>query len=278
LPARGACAIFVCMILTCPNCATRYQADAAKFQPAGRNVRCAKCGHVWHQDPPSSEPEAIRDAVARPEPIPEPAPAPAPAPPAAVAPPPPPEVIPPAPRPAAFAPNPVIAREPAVAPPIAQPKPARERDRSQWPRRIALAAGWLGLIAIVLLIGWSAMRFREQIAVVWPQSASVYAALGMKTNTSGIDIQGAAIRRGSENGQPVLAVTGRLANTSSHELPVPQIRVALIDDEKRELYHWTIQPATMTLRPGQSTSFTGRLTNPPQGFSHFELRFAREGE
>ena len=275
MPARGACAIFICMILTCPNCATRYQADAAKFQPAGRNVRCAKCGHVWHQDPPASEPEAIRDVVAPPEPV----PATAPPPPAVAAPPsPPPEVIPPAPRPAAFAPNPVIAREPAVAPPVAVPKPAREGGPSQWPRRIALAAGWLGLIAIVLLIGWSAMTFREQIAVVWPQSASVYAALGMKTNTSGIDIRGAEIKRRDENGQPVLAVSGQLANTSSRELPVPQIRVALIDDERRELYHWMIVPGTMTLRPGQTTTFTGRLTNPPQGFSHFELRFARDGE
>ena len=37
------------MILTCPNCATRYSADEAKFPPAGRQVRCAKCGHAWHQ-------------------------------------------------------------------------------------------------------------------------------------------------------------------------------------------------------------------------------------
>src|ERR1700748_2878602 len=40
------------MILTCPNCSTRYQADEAKFPPSGRQVRCAKCGHVWHQPGP----------------------------------------------------------------------------------------------------------------------------------------------------------------------------------------------------------------------------------
>ena len=267
------------MILTCPNCATRYQADAAKFQPAGRNVRCAKCSHVWHQDAPSDEavvvPEAASGSAAQPEPAASSA-APEPAPAAPI--PPPPEALAPAPRVQAFAPSPIIAREPVVAPSVAVARPPRERGPSLWPRRIALAFGWLGLVAIVLLIGWSAMAFREQIAVVWPQSASVYAALGMKTNTSGIDIRDAQIKRGNENGQPVLALSGELANTSSHELPVPQIRVALIDDEKRELYHWMIVPGTMTLHPGQTTSFSGRLTNPPQGFSHFELRFAREGE
>ena len=34
------------MILTCPQCATRYQADASKFPAAGRSVRCAKCGNT----------------------------------------------------------------------------------------------------------------------------------------------------------------------------------------------------------------------------------------
>ena len=43
------------MILTCPNCATRYQADEAKFPPEGRVVRCAKCGQTWHQPGPVPE-------------------------------------------------------------------------------------------------------------------------------------------------------------------------------------------------------------------------------
>src|ERR1700761_7591881 len=43
------------MILTCPACATRYETDAAKFPPQGRQVRCAKCGNNWHQPGPEAE-------------------------------------------------------------------------------------------------------------------------------------------------------------------------------------------------------------------------------
>ena len=63
------------MILTCPSCSTRYQADSARFVSPGRNVRCAKCGHVWFQTAPDvePEPEPVLEPVAA-EPPPEPAP------------------------------------------------------------------------------------------------------------------------------------------------------------------------------------------------------------
>jgi hypothetical protein len=180
-----------------------------------------------------------------------------------------------APKPAALAPNPIIRRETAAAPPPPVVKPPR--GPSPWPRRIAIALGWIGLIALVLAIGWSALHFRQQIATVWPQSASVYAAMGLKTNASGIDIHDVVPTRAEENGQTVLTVKGLITNSSSRELPVPQIRVALLDDDSREIYHWLTVPQVMTLRAGATTGFAARLNSPPKA-RHFEVRFARADE
>jgi predicted Zn finger-like uncharacterized protein len=47
------------MILTCPSCSTRYLADPASLQPAGRMVRCANCGHSWFQKPPDDMPRSV---------------------------------------------------------------------------------------------------------------------------------------------------------------------------------------------------------------------------
>jgi predicted Zn finger-like uncharacterized protein len=233
------------MILTCPSCDTRYQADAAKFPAAGRQVRCAKCGHVWHQPGPAAESEP---AIAVPEPVvtaDEPMPAPADT-----------GIRSFAPRPAA----------------VAEDKPPRA-----WMPALGVVAGWLGLIAVVLLIGWSAVRYRQEIAVVWPQSAGVYSTLGMNVNAHGIDFAQVDYHRESQDGQIVLVVTGSIVNKGSRELPVPQsVRVTLSDASNHELYHWPFTPAAQTLKPGQSVVFRTQLSSPPAGARHLELRFAAD--
>ncbi len=45
------------MIISCPACATRFNIDLSILGDRGRKVRCAGCGHVWHQSPPGAEPE-----------------------------------------------------------------------------------------------------------------------------------------------------------------------------------------------------------------------------
>lgn len=50
------------MIITCPECATRYDLEDDRFQPNGRSVRCTACGESWYV--PAPEPI---DAFSRPD-------------------------------------------------------------------------------------------------------------------------------------------------------------------------------------------------------------------
>lgn len=238
------------MILTCPSCDTRYSVDGSKFPATGRMVRCAKCGHSWHQQgEPPPQPEIAADpviAAEQPQPVETQA-----------------EADP-------FTVNTNTARVPLSYP--------AETPRAPLGPRLAVVAGWAGLIAVVLLIVVAAVRYRQDIAVIWPQSAGVYSSLGLHVNATGIDFRDVDYRRENEDGQVVLAVSGNIVNVAKRELPVPQtVRVTLSDASKRELYHWTFKPNATVLKPCQSVPFTTRLSSPPAAARNLEVRFAKDG-
>jgi predicted Zn finger-like uncharacterized protein len=240
------------MILTCPECTTRYQTDASQFAPDGRKVRCAKCGHVWHQAPPAAEPEpGLEDtASAAPEE---------------------PEAEPveaskrEAPTREAYAPSPRV-----------EPAPTRFSPPSHLLERLGYGAGWAVLGIMVLAVVWSAVHYRQGIANLWPQSSSLYAAIGLPVNTRGLEFRDKSAHYEMQGGQDVLVITGDLVNITSRELSVPAIRVSLTDADKRELYHWNFSAGVSTLHPGQQASFRTRLPSPPPTARGIELRFAAE--
>ena len=44
------------MIVSCPECAARFEVGPTALGPAGRKLRCGKCAHVWMQPAPALPP------------------------------------------------------------------------------------------------------------------------------------------------------------------------------------------------------------------------------
>lgn len=245
------------MILTCPECATRYEVDGAKFPAEGRKVRCKKCGHAWHQpgEQHDAERAEIEEAVFNP----------------------------PAEEPVAEEPAPEPAEEDEPVESASEPEPEPDdAEEAPKPRKAArnafTIAGWVGLVAAVLVIGWSAATFRAQIVGAWPQSASLFSRLGMAVNTRGLDFTDVQHTSQTEDGEPVLVITGKLVNVSAKKLDVPPLRVTLSDENRHPLYDWSFEPSSSPLAPGQSVKFRTRLSNPPPAARHVDIRFADGSE
>ncbi len=276
------------MIITCPSCSTRYPVDAASFAPAGRKVRCAKCGHNWHQAPPTDLPrgdeaeenapearEARHDVAAA-------APA---------------GIMAAGPlfktkvdeKAPAEVPEPVGEEEPeeeivfAEAPPSQLGNGGKLRAfihnaASTRRGRVVGTIGWGLLAAFVVGTLYSGWHFRHEIAATWPKATKLYAAVDKPINLRGFEFRGVGYERQTENGLPVLAVKGEVVNVSGERRALPRLRVGLLDRERRELYHWTFALTEKELAPKAAVAFVTRLSSPPVEARDLELRFVQTGE
>ena len=143
---------------------------------------------------------------------------------------------------------------------------------------VAVVLGWVALVAVVLVIGFSAANYRTQIVTIWPQSASLFSKFGMAVNNRGLDFTDVQHMNQTEDGQPVLVITGKLVNVSRKRLDVPPLRVTLSDENRHAIYDWSFAPSSGPLAPGQSVNFRTRLSNPPSATRHVEMHFADGSE
>jgi predicted Zn finger-like uncharacterized protein len=288
------------MQIVCPHCETSYDIDPSAVGPTGRSVRCARCRSVWFaanadaltEIAASHRAEMEQFAVAGPEPegvVESPVPAEEPAAPE----PPDAGLVPDAPSiavdsqaadPPAAIDAPLI-ESPALAP--VEPEPAapplaedietvaarraleQARNRRFWPRVPGLPTLILALVVLDLgLIGW-----RAEIVRLLPQTASLYAAVGLGVNLRGLVLTDVTSETQTAESVQVLLVHGRIVSTAKHVIDVPRLRFAVRNGSGNEIYSWTALPARSLLAPGETLAFESRLASPPPETHDVLVRF-----
>lgn len=267
------------MIITCPSCTSRYPVDAASFEPSGRKVRCAKCGHSWHQAPQSAEaPPPAGDALppggmtGRKKLFGEKPKAEGSA-----------ETAPEAAKAETQADEDDVVFADEAPPPVQKKSVAADignRFRAEVRRaasmrrgRVVIAVGWVLLALFVAGTLGSGWVYRDRIAAWWPATTKIYAAVGEDINLRGLEFRNVAYERQTEEGLPVLAITGEVVNVTGERVRLPRLRVGLLDEQQKELYHWTFALSETELPPSEATSFITRLSSPPPESRDIEVRF-----
>jgi predicted Zn finger-like uncharacterized protein len=218
------------MILTCPSCETRYQVDEAAIdRSAGRQVRCANCGYLWHFAPALEEHSPAQPVRAA-------GPALAPAVADGVL-----ETD------AASAVSSPLDLGSAAAPAIGRMGPGL--------RGLLQLAAVLAVAAIVIV----PILARNSVVETWPEATKVYDAVGIKTVASGT---GLGIAVTLLRGQGSFTVTGEITNTTGRALSVPPLRVMLRDTTLREVQSQLVDPPVETLAPGAVARFKAVFDHP----------------
>jgi predicted Zn finger-like uncharacterized protein len=239
------------MLIVCPSCASSYSLTAEQLG-AGRNLRCASCRHKWYVTPDAALPD---DA-----PIPE---------------------MP------ALAAEPVATAEatpepmPALDPPVQKAaRPTGRPRKAQSPGFGALARGALqpsfakvAALALLVILG-GGLHQRRTVVSILPQTAPLFAAIGMPVNLRGLEFRQVRAELGTDKDQPVLIVEGEIRGVAPGRSRLTPLTVTVRDSEGHKILEWVSDAPVLALGPGETAPFRARLVWPPSEGNNVMVRFS----
>jgi hypothetical protein len=158
--------------------------------------------------------------------------------------------------------------------------PCTSASRKHSPRRqgrwTSIGAGAVipSLIAANLgLVGW-----RADLARLLPQTAALYAAIGLSVNIRGVAFAEFSAETAPHDAGVALVLKGNLVNATAHAVRLPELRFALRDEKGREVYGWTEPPPKGLLAGREVLPFESRLPAPPDRGKEVVVRFVRPEE
>jgi predicted Zn finger-like uncharacterized protein len=294
------------MLIVCPNCATSYQVEPSALGAAGRSVRCVRCRNIWFAHDPSgltaiAQAHRADLAAFTPE-------GPPPAADAAMA-----EAadgavpaaeagtmaqasgaeastaeegwgnaLPQAAEPIAVDDAPALAPMEQGGASLPADPPAedietlaarRYPDRNAGAWRRWLPSGLPLAILALLALDTALIAWRADVVRVAPQTASLYAAIGLPVNVRGLAFSNVTSTTEPQDGVQVLLVEGTIASVSPRIVEIPRLRFAIRNAAGQEVYAWTALPERSMLAPGETLAFHSRLASPPPDGHDVLVRF-----
>ncbi|MCJ2125136.1 zinc-ribbon domain-containing protein [Methylobacterium sp. J-077] len=242
------------MLIVCPSCASEYRIEAGKVGMDGRSVRCAACRETWFLTPADvlagHEAELADKGEAEPDPLAD----------------------------AAWQEASATVR---AASDTSEPPPKRRRA----PLSSARGKGWRGIpgLSPSLAVGLTVLAAlplvclaRTSVVRMVPQSAALFARVGLPVNVRGIEIRDVvAFNNPAEEGRPAeLVIEGDLVGTARTDVPVSALSVEIRDAGGRAIRTFPVSAPRAMLGTAETARFRGSLTSPPAAGRAVVLRFA----
>ncbi len=245
------------MILTCPECSTRYLTKENAIGPNGRTVRCAKCDTTWFI---ASEADALalQDNQAPVE-----------------------DIVPAAAGIAAAAPPDIPFAQQEASDSAKHPGAhvvMRDKVDKKRRRRRLTSVGLIWAIPLTLLFVAAILGyvFRQDIVNGVPQTATLYKSLGVDVTLSGLNIEDPVTRSALVDGKPVLVVNGAVRNITAQEQHVPMVELSLHSKDGQPLVTWLVDVDKERLGKDERVTFVSEYPNPPVDAVKLRYKFADE--
>ena len=147
---------------------------------------------------------------------------------------------------------------------------ARMRAKRQKAKR---NSRWTIIILILFGINIAIIAGRHQIVRHLPQTASLFASIGLPVNLRNLEFDNIKISKEMQDGVSILIIEGKIVNMVGTATDVPRLRFAARNAAGQEVYTWSMQPTRSILGPGDSLPFVSRLAAPPADAVDILVRF-----
>lgn len=273
------------MIITCPECQTRFKTSAKAIGPNGRTVRCASCSTTWFvsaeesdlaldrlslEDIEASEFEVVEqerqtksvlkkglsEQSKRKESL----------------------------GSGRIVDEGAIAASTWTGEPVADTtlRGAHSDMRELAERRRSRRRLWnvmlIWLVPLILLgaIAAAGYYYRQDVVNRIPKSASLYKALGIDVSAPGLTLSPPTTRYVQIDGKPVLIVEGAVKNISNEALSLPLVALSLHNSSGQKLAEWNVELGDAPLRAGASSDYLSQYPAPPLDAVELRSRFSHE--
>lgn len=146
----------------------------------------------------------------------------------------------------------------------------RLKTRRQQARR---SSRWTAVMLLLLAFNVALIGARNEVVRYLPQTASLFAAIGLPVNLRHLQFENVHIARETEDGKTILVIEGAIVSTAGKPAEVPRLRFAARNASGQEVYTWTALAGRSILGPDESLEFSSRLVSPPADATDVMVRF-----
>lgn len=234
------------MIVSCPECSSKFRIASDALGDSGRKVRCSSCRHTWFQEPDleftsvnADIPEETNDAPKMES-----------------------EAAPAQEVPSPVSPEPAPLDDDFVEPGNVRTKRPKGFAPDKKKEKKKGKGGLIAWLLLLIMVGGGAYALadrptRAKIVDIVPEAMKVYDLLGLQVYLvgHGLKIEDQETERGSRDGIKVIVLTGKIKNTLDKKVVVPKLIGWLSDNRGAAVSRKTITLDVPYLEPKEEIEF-----------------------